>query len=96
MLEEKDYKVANCDIPSLPDLSEILLEKVAIVTFKKLDGSNRVMTCTKSLNVIPKEHHPKTNKEPAPNTVNVWDLNAKGWRSFKYDRINNIVFEDDK
>ena len=33
---------------------------------------------------------PKTDKEPKEGNVTVWDTNAKGWRSFKYDRITKV------
>ena len=36
------------------------------------------------------EHKPKTDKEPKEGNVTVWDTNAKGWRSFKYDRITKV------
>ena len=26
--------------------------------------------------------------------VNVWDLNAKGWRSFKYDRVKKVEINE--
>ena len=48
------------------------------------------MTCTKSFDVIPEEHKPKTDKAPKEGNVTVWDINAKGWRSFKYDRITKV------
>ena len=49
------------------------------------------MTCTKDLKVIPKENHPKTTKEAHEKNITVWDMNAKGWRSFVYDRVRKVV-----
>jgi hypothetical protein len=77
-------------IPVEKDLIEKLKEETLVVTFKKLDGDERVMTCTKSFDVIPEESRPKTDKEPKAGTVTVWDINAKGWRSFKYDRVTKV------
>jgi hypothetical protein len=77
-------------IPTQEDLLEQLRNNVLVVTFTKLDGDERVMTCTKSFDVIPEEFKPKTDKEPPKGNVTVWDLNAKGWRSFKYDRVKKV------
>ena len=81
-------------IPTQDVLIKTLQEKTAIVTFLKLDGDERIMTCTKSLNIIPKENQPKTDKQAKEGNVNVWDLNAKGWRSFKYDRVKKVEFNE--
>ena len=80
-------------IPTQETLTKLLSEGILVVTFNKLDGDERVMTCTKSANIIPEEHLPKTNKEPKQGTVTVWDVNAKGWRSFKYDRVTKVENE---
>jgi|TARA_X000000950_G_scaffold39111_1_gene41812 hypothetical protein len=77
-------------IPTEPELNKSLKEKVLVVTFNKLNGDERVMTCTKNLESIPEESRPKTDKEPPKGNVNVWDINAKGWRSFKYDRVTKV------
>ena len=77
-------------IPVQEELNKLLREDIYTVTFLKLDGDERVMTCTKSFNIIPEEHQPKTDKEPKQGTVTVWDLNAKGWRSFRYDRVKKF------
>ena len=77
-------------IPTKEALLEMLREGVYVVTFKKLNGDERIMTCTKSFDVIPEESRPKTDKESKAGTVTVWDLNAKGWRSFRYDRVTKV------
>ena len=81
-------------IPTRDVLIKTLQEKTAIVTFLKLDGDERIMTCTKDLKVIPEVNHPKTDKKAKEGNVNVWDLNAKGWRSFKYDRVKKVEFNE--
>jgi hypothetical protein len=77
-------------IPTQEELNKLLREGVLVVTFNKLNGDERVMTCTKNLESIPEESRPKTEKEPPKGNVNVWDINAKGWRSFKYDRVTKV------
>jgi len=77
-------------IPVQEELSKMLREDIYTVTFLKLDGDERVMTCTKSFDIIPEEHRPKTDKEPKEGTITAWDVNANGWRSFKYDRVKKF------
>lgn len=77
-------------IPEQDALIQQLNEQTLIVTFKKLDGDERVMTCTKNLTQIPSENHPKGVKEGKPGTITVWDINAQGWRSFVYDRVIKV------
>ena len=78
-------------IPAKEDLNKQLRESVLIVTFNKLNGDERVMTCTKDFKLIPESHRPKTDKEPPEGNVTVWDINANGWRSFKYDRVTKVT-----
>ena len=77
-------------IPTKDNLLKILNEQQAVVTFTKLNGDQRVMTCNKSLNIIPKENHPKSNPKAHDTNITVWDMNAKGWRSFVYDRVQKV------
>ena len=89
--ESLTTKIASLKgIPTEKDLTSLLRESIITVTFKKLDGDERVMTCTKSFDVIPEDMRPKTNKESKQGTVTVWDVNAKGWRSFRYDRVTKV------
>lgn len=90
MNQVKDTVAEMKGIPTQELLLEQLRKETLVVTFNKLDGNERVMTCTKSFDVIPEESRPKTDKEPKVGTVTVWDINAKGWRSFKYDRVTKV------
>lgn len=70
---------------------EQLKQSVMVVEFTKVNGDRRVMTCTLKPDMLPpsKPVTESTETKPEnPNTVSVWDVNAKGWRSF---RIANIV-----
>lgn len=90
MNQVKDTVAEMKGIPTQELLLEQLRKETLVVTFNKLDGNERVMTCTKSFDVIPEESRPKTDKEPKVGTVTVWDINAKGWRSFRYDRVTKV------
>lgn len=53
-----------------------------IITFVKKDGTVRSLRGTRNLDLIPKKYHPKGNKPEHLQLVTVFDLDAKGWRSF--------------
>lgn len=79
------------------ELVENLKDGEVVVTFKKKDGTERIMRCTKSFDSIPEEKRPKTTNEVAekPTTTNtdlimVWDLDKEGWRSFDYKTLLKI------
>ena len=78
-------------IPTKEELNKQLRETTLVITFNKLNGDERVMTCTKDFKLIPESHRPKTDKEPPEGNVTVWDINANGWRSFKYDRVTKVT-----
>lgn len=68
------------------------------VTFNKKDGTERTMLCTTSPTFVP-AHETKTNDPidfPAKTRkVNeevqpVFDLEAKSWRSFRWDSIKRV------
>tara|TARA_B100000524_G_scaffold296863_1_gene171343 strand:- start:640 stop:957 length:318 start_codon:yes stop_codon:yes gene_type:complete len=82
-------------IPTKDELMTMLKEDELVVTFLKLDGDRRVMTCTLHEDVVP----PATKKDPlsqkkirtiSDKVCSVWDINAKGWRSFRYDRVEKV------
>lgn len=78
-------------------LLDMLREGVAEVTFNKLNGDRRVMTCTLMPKMLPtqvKESlEPTKMREPNLAVVSVWDLNANGWRSFRLDRVEKVVLQ---
>ena len=85
-----DFVAEQKGIPVQASLIEQLRQDVLDIRFKKLDGDERVMTCTKSFEIIPKEHHPKSDKPGKEGTITVWVPEAKGWRSFRYERVIEV------
>lgn len=77
-------------IPTKDILEHNLRNGIYVITFKKLDGDERKMTCTKRTDLIPKDKLPRTEGTVHDKTVTVWDTNALDWRSFRYDRIISI------
>lgn len=74
-------------------LIDLLRHNVVSVTFTKVNGDERVMSCTLHPNFIP--NAPITNgevvvKQTTSNTVSVWDINANGWRSFRIENVKSI------
>ena len=82
-------------IPTKADLKAQLEQNVLVVDFAKLNGDKRVMTCTLREDMKPAATKTDTMsqkkvREISDAVVSVWDVNAKGWRSFRYDRINSV------
>ncbi len=82
------------------ELLESLKEGEVVVTFKKKDGTERVMKCTKSFTLIPEANHPKAeNSTPKvdengnpiiSDLITVWDVEKSGWRSFDYKTLIRV------
>ena len=73
----------------------LLKETEVIVTFTKTNGDERVMTCTLMEGIVP----PATKEDPISQekvrkvsdaVCCVWDVNAKGWRSFRWDNVKKV------
>lgn len=77
-------------------LEKILNDNVAIVTFTKVDGSQRVMKCTRDYDTIPTKDLPvdnDSNRVVNEDVLPVWDLDKKAWRSFRVDSVIGIENE---
>lgn len=73
-----------------------LKEGEVIVTFNKLNGDKRVMTCTLKEGVIPSATKEDTASQKKVRAISdatqiVWDINAKGWRSFRWENVTEVV-----
>jgi len=73
---------------------KIYEEKEVVIRFIKKDKSVRIMRCTLDFTKIPNEHKPsKVDIERILKLIkknqimHVWDLEAKGWRSVPFDRV---------
>lgn len=62
------------------------------VTFTKKDGSERVMKCTLDPKELPEQVITENKKErkQSDNNIAVYDLEAKGWRSFVIRSIKRV------
>ena len=95
MTEVEDTVAALKGIPTRQELMETLQKEVAVVTFKKLNGDERVMPCTLIPQFLPpaKKDDAITQKkvrEVSDKVCAVWAVEAKAFRSFRYDRVTNV------
>ena len=103
--QTESSKVANVvaalkGIPTKEELKLLLEHNVLIVDFLKLNGDRRVMTCTLRSDIKPAATKAdpisqKAVRETSDAVVSVWDVNARGWRSFRYDRVNSVDIVDE-
>lgn len=77
------------------ELKNILNDDIVNVVFTKKDGTERSMKCTLRENLLPKQEikedtDPKKERKENPDVLAVYDLEAKGWRSFRIDSVKTI------
>ena len=82
-------------IPTRDALMETLRKEVLEVTFLKLNGDERKMPCTLITSFLPpaKKDDAITQKkvrEVSDKVCAVWAVEAKGFRSFRYDRVTKV------
>jgi hypothetical protein len=84
------------------EIVSALRQGIASVEFMKLSGEMRLMDCTLDENVIPKtpdvkEEKPDAAKRQSPTTsLAVWDVEAHGWRSFRWESLMRFNGEEVK
>lgn len=67
------------------------------VTFDKKDGTERVMKCTTNSTLVPpieikESTEPKKERKVNDEVMPVYDLEAKAWKSFRWDSIKSVMF----
>ena len=78
------------------EMMETLQNGLSEVTFNKVNGDVRVMTCTLDDTIIPADLLPKTFvdyadvKKVNESNISVYDVNADGWRSFRVENVTNF------
>ena len=76
------------------ELQRQLHKEILEVTFTKVNGDKRIMNCTLIEGVAPAST--TVIKEDAPerkinqDIMSVWDIDAKGWRSFRIKNITRV------
>jgi len=67
-----------------------------VVTFTKVNGEQREMTCTLDQNLIPSasKADPLSQRKIraiSDEVIPVWDVNAEGWRAFRIDNVTSFT-----
>ena len=68
----------------------------ATVVFTKKDGTERTMQCTLDPAALPKvvvKEDKKADRKKSDTSIAVYDIEAKGWRSFTIRSVKNFKFE---
>jgi hypothetical protein len=91
-LSEKDVKIFKRWLKSH------LAYGPTTVVFTKKDGTERVMNCTTNPELVPtvelvESAEPKKEKKVNEEVMPVYDLEAKAWKSFRWDSIKQVRFE---
>lgn len=74
-------------------LGQLLQAETVTVEFTKSDGSNRVMRCTLKPEHLPTQSLTESRKIPNHDVCVVWDIEAKGWRSFRWNSVTRVQFK---
>lgn len=80
------------------EISELLQSNICEVTFTKINGEQRVMPCTLKSDVVPPSPAPKILaegevakvKKSNPETMSVWCIDKKEWRSFRIANVTEV------
>lgn len=76
----------------------MLHEKVCKVVFTKSNGDTRVMHATLKSDLLPQKEQKDIKEETKqrkenPNVLAVFDVDASGWRSFRWDSLKDFSTE---
>ena len=91
MSEKFDFS----DVEARKWLKSLLAESVVSLTFTKKDGSERKMLATLSESEIPssgKSSESAGTRKYSDEAQPVYDVEAKGWRSFRWDSLSKLEF----
>jgi hypothetical protein len=91
-LSEKDVKIFKRWLKSH------LAYGPTTIVFTKKDGTERVMNCTTNPELVPAVElvegaETKSTRKVNEEVMPVYDLEAKAWKSFRWDSIKQVRFE---
>lgn len=68
-----------------------------VINFTKLDGTARALRSTLNSELIPADMIPKGEKKLnlSEDAIRVYDVENKGWRSFRVDSVTSIKVESE-
>ncbi len=72
-------------------LHALLGEHTCKVTFKKVNGEERILTCTLRKDILPTYEKNKESARAAnQSTISVWNLDNSQWRSFRVMNVREV------
>ena len=89
-IEASTARLAEISLSIKQSLVEFLRENVAVVTFDKVDGERRIMTCTLKEELLPELPSTNSVRVQSDEVVVVFDLEKNDWRSFRVDSFISI------
>jgi hypothetical protein len=78
------------------EMKDSLHKGICKVVFTKKNVDERIMHCTLQESMLPEQidiEEQIQKKKPNPDVLAVWDVEAKGWRSFRWDTIKDFSTE---
>lgn len=72
---------------------DMLHNETVNIAFTKVNGEERIMHCTLQEDLLPQQvdiEEAVQRKKPNPDVLAVWDVEAKGWRSFRWDSLKTV------
>lgn len=71
----------------MTELRDLLKSNVVTITFKKIDGTERVLKGTLMEDYLPERKESTIIRKGNDETTCVWDVENKGYRSFRNDSV---------
>lgn len=75
------------------NVNELLSSGKVEVVFTKKDGTTRIMKCSLSKEFVPEQVEmalEEGKKKVNPDVQAVYDIEAQGWRSFRWDSVQTV------
>lgn len=72
------------------EMIELLKQGTCEVTFNKINGDERVMTCTLHESQLPEQTSTGNVRPINEHVISAWDVNAAGWRSFRVENVTKF------
>jgi hypothetical protein len=79
---------------NIAKLKQILNHQDVFVKFTKKNGEERVMRCTRNIQMIPKDQLSKGISLVKHDVTAVYDMDNDGWRSFRNDSVISFEFTE--
>jgi len=88
-----ETRVSQETQPRWTEIWNQITRSVCEVTFTKVDGTSRTLTCTLRSDLLP-VRAVNENRRPRPvnyETITVWCPDLQDWRSFRVGNVTHIV-----